>query len=59
MFSLAHIIRGVDMILAIAAPVLYWFINNYVDWDQFNNQYNKNYKVKGIRIADTIAAQFK
>lgn len=59
MFFHEYIIREAYMILAIIAPVQYQFINNYVDWDQFNTQYNKNYKVKKMCTTDKIAAQFK
>ena len=30
-FSLTHIITGAHVVLAIAAPIQYWFVNNYVD----------------------------
>ena len=55
-FFLAHIIRGAYVVQARAAPVQYWFVNNYVDWDQFNTLYNKNFEVKGICAAEKIAA---
>ena len=58
-FSLAHIIRGAHVVPATAAPVQYWFINSYVDWDQFNILYDEDFEVKGTCAADKIAAQFK
>ena len=30
-FSLANIVKGAHMVPATAAPVQYWFVNNYVD----------------------------
>ncbi len=58
-YSLAHIIKGAHVIPASLPPVQYWFVNNYIDWDQFNTLYNKDFKRKGTRVADKIACQFK
>ena len=58
-FSLAHIIRGAHVVPATTALIQYWFVNNYVDWDLFNTLYDKDFKVKGSRAADKVAAQFK
>lgn len=55
-FSFAYIIRGAYVVPAIAALVQYQFINNYVDWDQFNTLYDKNFKAKKTRATDKIAA---
>ncbi len=58
-YSLVHIIRGAHVILATLPLVQYWFVNNYIDWDQFNTLYNKDFERKGMRAADKIACQFK
>ncbi len=47
------------MIPAILPPVQYWFVNNYIDWDQFNTLYDKDFETKKMRVADKIACQFK
>ena len=43
------------MVPVIAAPVQYWFVNNYIDWDQFNTLYDKDIKAKETRAADKVA----
>ncbi len=58
-YSLAHIIREVHVIAAILLPVSYWFLNNYIDWDQFNTLYDKDFERKETRVVDKIAYQFK
>lgn len=58
-YSLAHIIRGAHVVLATLLPVQYWFVNNYIDWDQFNTLYDKDFETKGTRTADKIACLFK
>ena len=58
-FSLVHIIRRAYVLPATAAPIQYKFVNNYVDWDQFNTLYDKDFEVKRICAADKVAAQFK
>ncbi len=58
-YSLAHIIRGAHVIPATLPPVQYWFVNNYIDWDQFNTLYDEDFERKGTRAADKIACQFK
>ena len=52
-------IREVYVVLAIAAPIEYWFANNYVDLDQFNTLYDKDFKKKKMHTANKVAAQFK
>lgn len=47
------------MILAILLQIQYYFVNKYIDWDQFNTFYNKNFKIKKTRIVDKTAYQFK
>ncbi len=58
-YFLVHIIRGAYVILAILPLVQYWFVNNYIDWDQFNILYDKNCERKRMRATDKIAYQFK
>ncbi len=58
-YSLAHIIRGAHVIPATLPPGQYWFVNNYIDWDQFNMLYDEDVKRKGMRVADKIACQIK
>ena len=58
-FSLTYIIRGAHVVPATAALVQYWFVNNYVDWDQFNTLYEKDFEVKGTCATDKVVAQFK
>ncbi len=58
-YSLAYIIRGTHVISATLPSVQYWFVNNYIDWDQFNTLYNKDFKKKATRIVDKIICQFK
>ena len=47
------------MILATLTLVQYWVFINYVDWDQFNTLYNKNFKAKETHAKDKVQAQFK
>ncbi len=54
-YSLAHIIRGSHIIPAILPPVQYWFVNNYIDWAQFNTFYDKDFERKRTRTVDKIA----
>jgi hypothetical protein len=35
-----------------------YYINNYVDWDQYNTIFDPEFLVNGIREADQIAKQF-
>ena len=58
-YFLAHIIREAYMIPATLPPVQYWFVNNYIDCDQFNILYDKDFEKKKTRIIDKIACQFK
>jgi len=36
-----------------------YYINYYVDWDQFNTIYNSDFIAKGIREADAVEKQYK
>ena len=36
-----------------------FYINNYIDWDQFNQLYDANWFNKGIRNADAVACKFR
>ncbi len=58
-YSLVYIIRGAYVIPATLPPVQYWFVNNNIDWDQFNMLYNKHVEKKRLRTVDKIACQFK
>lgn len=59
MYFLIYIIKERYMILAILLQIQYYFINKYIDWDQFNIFYNKNFKIKEKRIVDKTTHQFK
>ncbi len=58
-YSLAHIIRETHVIPATLPQVQYWFVNNYMDWDQLNLFYDKDFEKKGTRVTDKISYQFK
>ena len=58
-YFIPHIIKKAHVVPATAPPIQYWFVNNYIDWDQFNTLYDKNFKTKGMRTTDKIAGQFK
>ena len=32
-----------------------FYVNNYIDWDQFNQLYDPDWMEKGIRNADVVA----
>ena len=34
-----------------------FYVNNYIDWDQFNQLYNPDWMDKGIKNADTVACK--
>ena len=36
-----------------------FYINNYIDWDQFNQLYNPNWMEKDIRNTDTVAHKLR
>jgi hypothetical protein len=36
-----------------------WFINNYVDWDQFQDLYDGNFLSNGVRQAEDFFQQFE
>lgn len=57
-YSILLIIRRGNMVLAIAPPIQYWFINNYINCDQYNTLYDKNFKRKMTYIANKITGQF-
>ena len=35
------------------------FINNYVDWDQYNNIYNEDFESQGRQDALAFAARYR
>lgn len=45
-YSLAHNIKGVYIVPATLLSILYWFVNNYINWNQFNTPYDKDYEMK-------------
>ena len=36
-----------------------FYINNYIDWDQFKQLYDLDWMAKGIKNADTIACKLE
>ena len=36
-----------------------FYVNNYIDWDQFNQLYNPDWMEKGIKNAETIACKLR
>ena len=58
-YSIPHIIRGAHVVPATAPLIQYWFVNNYIDWDQFNTLYDEDFETKGTCAADKVAGQFK
>ena len=58
-YSIPNIIRGANVVSATTPPIQYWFVNNYIDWDQFNTLYDKDFETKETRAADKVAGQFK
>ncbi len=58
-YSIPHIIIGANVVLATAPQIQYWFVNNYIDWDQFNTLYDESFEMKGTRASDKSAGQFK
>ena len=36
-----------------------FYVNNYIDWDEFNQLYNLKWMEKGIHNADAIARKLK
>ncbi len=61
----AHQIIEIFLVLRSAYMVLWdqdkvvFYINNYIDWDQFNQLYNSDWMEKGIRNADTVAYKLR
>lgn len=58
-YFLAYIIRGAHVVPVTLAPIQYQFVNNYIDQDQINMLYNKDFEIKRMRVANKIANQFK
>ena len=56
-----HCIIEVSLVLRSAHVVLrdqdkmVFYVNNYIDWDQFNQLYDADWFNKGIRNADAVA----
>ena len=59
----AHRIIEVSLVLRSAHVVprdqdrMVFYVNNYIDWDQFNQLYNADWFNKGIRNADVVACK--
>ena len=34
-----------------------FYVNNYIDWDQFNQLYNPDWREKTIKNVDTVACK--
>ncbi len=47
------------MVPAIVSLIQNWFVNNYIDWDQFNTFYDKDFETKETYAIDKVAGQFK
>jgi hypothetical protein len=56
-FEMSTIIRSAHIIPA-GNPGTY-YINHYVDWDQYNTIYEPDFFTNGIREADVIAKQYR
>ena len=55
-YDLSMIMRSAHLIPSgINSDVFY--VNNYIDWDQFNTLYDEEFLAKGIRAADTAEKQ--
>ncbi len=57
----AHCIAEISLILRSVHVVprdqerIVFYVNNYIDWNQFNQLYAPDWREKGVRNADTIA----
>ncbi len=56
-FDMSTILRSAHVIPAGNAGTYY--VNNYVDWDQYNTIYDPDFLTNGIREADRIAKQYR
>lgn len=54
---LPNIVRSAHVVPAGPNPT-FWYINNYIDWDQFNTLYNPEFLSIGTRVADKIATSY-
>lgn len=54
---MSTILRSAHIILAGNSRTYY--INHYVDWDQYNAIYDLDFFANGIREADVIAKQYR
>ncbi len=55
--EISSVLRSTHMIPRDQDKVVF-FINNYIDWDQFNKLYDPNWIKKGIRNTDAVARKF-
>ena len=58
-YSIPQIIRGAHMVSVTAQSIQYWFVNNHIDWDQFNTLYDEDFEMKETCAVDKVAGQFK
>lgn len=54
-YFIPYIIRRAYVIATTALSIQYWFVNNYIDWDQFNILYDKDFEIKETRVIDKVA----
>ena len=61
----AHRIIEISLVLRSAHVVpkdqdkFVFYVNNYIDWDQFNQLYDPDWMKKGIRNADAVARKLR
>ena len=56
-FNMSTILRSAHIILT--GNVGVYYINNYVDWDQYNTIFDPEFLKHGIYDADKIARQYR
>ena len=54
---LPNIIRSMHVVPTERNPI-FWYINNYIHWEQFNTLYNPEFLPIGTRVADKIATLY-
>ena len=57
-YSLTTILRSAHLIPTSHLEKGAFYINNYVDWHQYNTLYDKDFLAKGTREADRIAKSY-
>ena len=56
MYSLENVIRSAHVI-PISAEHESFYVNNYIDWDQYNTLYDPDFLRNGKRLAKQLARQ--